>query len=81
MQNQEFLEEDIQVVDYKEDSFKGADGSTVEYNYALVRLAGSVVKMTSKVNLQENLGETVTAHISVRAGQNMIPKLTIVDIK
>lgn len=70
----------VRVLEYTEGSFKGKDGNTVEYNSALVRFDGTVVKMTAKTDLSKYLDKDVSVAVEISKGMNDAPKLRIVGI-
>lgn len=70
----------VRVLEYTEGSFKGKDGSTVQYNSALVRFDGTVLKMTSKADLSKSLDKDVVVDVDVSKGMNDAPKLRIVSL-
>jgi len=70
----------VRVLEYKEGSFKGKDGNDVQYNSALVRFDGTVLKMTAKVDLSKYLDKDVDVAVEIAKGANDAPKLRIIGI-
>lgn len=70
----------VRVLEYREGSFKGKDGNDVQYNSALVRFDGIVVKMTTDVNLDSSLDKDIVVAVEIRKGANDVPKLRIVGV-
>lgn len=70
----------VRVLEYKEGSFKGKDGSTIVYNSALVRFDGIVVRMTTKEDLSKYLDKDVSVAVELSKGMNDAPKLKIVGL-
>jgi len=70
----------VRVIEYTEGSFKGKDGSTVEYNSALVRFDGTVMKMTAKTDLSKYLDKDVVVSVEISKGMNDAPKLRITGV-
>jgi len=68
----------VRILEYREGSFKGKDGSDITYNSALVRFDGTVVKMTSDVDLSADLDKDIVLAVEIRKGANDVPKLRIV---
>lgn len=66
------------VLDYKQGSFKGKDGSDITYNTALVRLDGAVVRVASKIDLSKEVDNEYDFHLELYSGNDQKPKLRIV---
>jgi len=65
------------VIEYTEGSFKGKDGNQVQYNSALVRFDGIILKMTAKADLAKYLDKDIVLLCSISKGMNDAPKLRI----
>jgi len=70
----------VRVLEYKEGSFKGKDGNDVQYNSALVRFDGTVLKMTAKADISKYLDRDVTLAVEIAKGANDVPKLRIIGV-
>jgi len=70
----------VRVLAYNPGSFKNSEGATIEYNTALIRFDGVVLKVPSKQDLSLQVDKDVTLAFEVKAAQNNMPKLSIVGI-
>jgi len=70
----------VRVLEYKEGSFKGKDGTDVNYNSALVRFDGTILRMTAKADLGKYLDKDIDVAVEIVAGANSAPKLRIVGV-
>jgi len=70
----------VRVLEYTESSFKGKEGNQISYNNALVRFDGTVLKMTTSVNLESSLDKDVVVDVQISKSMNDAPKLKIVAL-
>lgn len=71
------------VLEFKKDSFVGKDGGTVEYQTALVRVGGRVLKFAvdKLVDLSKETDNQVTLAVELIAGDNLKVKAKIVGLR
>ncbi|OGH05820.1 MAG: hypothetical protein A2W22_00490 [Candidatus Levybacteria bacterium RBG_16_35_11] len=69
----------VDVLDYQRKDFTGKDGKLVNYAYAIVRLGGSLVKITSRADLSSLVGkDQQDINLEVYAGREMKAGVRIV---
>ena len=67
------------ILDYQKKDFTGKDGAIVHYAYAIVRLGGVLVKITSKADLSALIGKNAQEiTLEVYAGREMKAGIRIV---
>jgi len=71
------------VLESKQSTFKGSDGNQVDYSYALIRHAGTVLKITvaKGVDLVKHIDKEAVLFVELLAGDGMKAKLRIAGAK
>lgn len=70
------------ILGYDAKTFEGKDGKPVAWNSAVLRLStGSIVRITSSVDLSKNVDKKVTLQCELAVGKNMASRVKILSVK
>lgn len=75
------FEQEVTILTYTKSKFQGKDGKDIDYNYAVVLMAGSAYKLTAKVDLTSYITRNCVVELELKPDFAMKPKLTIVGVK